>query len=301
MNHTNFSPCRQLHDMEALSRHQRTYRGALALNNYGVSVMRQGNFHDAITIFKDALSFMSDCITMDMGGGGGLSVNRSPSSSSDDEAADLRLNEALRLAMSRLVLSHKNPASHKDIVVCPFDEGDLTSMIAALQCVPEEALRFPVRLCCDSLSTTTPLQDDMNLPSAAIMHNHGLARLLAYEHGPENTRKKEHLLQGALCSLSAAHAMIASKYTAATTSSTMAAEQQQPVVDSIYDRQLRPLLLDAVVLTNLFRVHWYTRQTEAAHQVMTTLTCLLNKVQVCQDYLLSLNVEMGIHKMASAA
>lgn len=246
-----------------------------------ISIMQHGHFQDAIKTFKDALSFMSECITMELGDVAG---NPYRSSSDDDEASPL--NEVLRLAISRLVFSQKNPSSH-DVIICPFDEGDITSMISALQCVPKVAARFLVRLRCEgSLST----QQDMNLPSAAMMHNFGLARLLAYEHGPQPKPKKACLLQDALCSLSAAHSMIQRHMM----------DKQPADKNIVYDR-LRPLLLDAVVLTNLFRVHWHTNQTDAANDVMTTLTSLLNEVQIHQDYLLSRNVEMGNHKIASAA
>jgi hypothetical protein len=130
----------------------------------------------------------------------------------------------------------------------------------------------------------------MNLPSAAMMHNLGLARLLAYEHGP-HPKQNTNLLQGAFCSLSSAHSLIL-KHTA-----------EQPAIaniDIFYDR-LRPMLLDAVVLSNLFRVLWHASQTDAADEVMTALTNLLDDIQIYQDHLLSMNVEVGNHKLASAA
>jgi hypothetical protein len=119
----------------AVSQHQQTYRGALTLNNYAVTMMQQGHFQGAMLTVKDALSFMSECITMEVGGGATVS----PSPTSDDDEVS-PLNKALRLAMSRLVFSQKNPSSH-DANICPFDEGDLASMIAALQRVPKGA--FP--------------------------------------------------------------------------------------------------------------------------------------------------------------
>jgi hypothetical protein len=250
------------------------YRAALALNNSSVTLLEQGYLQESIDTLKDAL----------------LMMKRSMVPAAEDKAvgsadpATLNcafvMDQMLSAAAGRLARTQKKPQQGSlDFNIRPFDDGDL-SLISSLQQGHLVHGAFPVRLRCDPANPTR-VDENVDIPSAAILYNLGLAHSLALsttnaERRPE--RRNKHMAAAFQC-FSMAQSILS---------------RNMEHCESAF-HELRVMLLAGLALSQLFRILRTTSRLTAAEEVLATLGWLLEEMEDRQDALHAMNIFTTSH------
>jgi hypothetical protein len=250
-------------------------RAALCLNNMGVTMLERGYFREATATFKDSLEIMRALMTP---------ASPAPLLGSAAETVyevqERRIQQKLQSGAAHLARTSQTIKTllRSDIEICPLDEGDVSALRFALQCMSSPSkpatttiVAFPVRLRC------TAFEKSLDLQAATVLYNVGLAHLMAHLTARPTSSVQERLLTGALKNLSLAHSLFARTI------------QTEEASSSEAFQTLCAMLVSAMVLKNMFRIFHNQKQLSKAQQVLASLAMLeaavdTSRHSLIQDY-----------------
>jgi type II secretory pathway pseudopilin PulG len=122
--------------MMMMTSRSNTMKTAMALNNVAVAMLEQGNFHDALQVFHDALLVTQV-----------LPATPPGVDFQQHQAEGILLHTARSQLMAQQQLQQKGktktPLFGEQLQICPCDDGDVAFMKNALECV---SVFVPIRL-----------------------------------------------------------------------------------------------------------------------------------------------------------
>lgn len=258
-----------------------TNRAAMALNNQGVAMMVQGQFYNAIEIFKETFSVINSNQPVVPIPSGGVFEN------------------VFLPSTTRFQVAQTKQVSLRPLQICPCDNDDMSAMMNALPSVSVFAL---ISLRSRDFYDPHDFQKNVNFSLAIMMYHNGLAYLLAhiqdkrYHMNVHTTsswpRTEEHdgqkqLFRGAEVSLNSAQVMI-DRHLMATGNA------------QVFEK-LETLLVLAMILKSVMFMYRLENQSDQAKQTRAMLAKVLTDIQRHQDHLHMLNIETSKHPTSSAA
>lgn len=210
------------------------YRGAIALNNMGVSLLERGAYRNAIDTMKDAIAIMRTIFPQNG------AVHSAPH--------NFNIDSKLQLAAQRLA-SPETSRAPLSVQTIPFSEDNINAMKDALRYGPSGSVFFPLRI---EISDFNCRGRDIDLESSIFLYNFGIAHLCMARVHPKSAAK---LRDGALKLFDLAHSILASQ----------CAKAQDPA------DQTHVLLVAAMVLNNVVQVLSEQGRMEQVGQALSSL------------------------------
>lgn len=223
-------------------------RAALSINNMAVSMLELGRVGDAIAAFKDSIAIMRSLMV--------------------DNSLEQTVPSKLQACTAKLARAQQQDTSRLGVAaieVSPIDDGDVTSMKAALSCMsPSSASStmavFPIRLRCAAF------EKNLELQAATVLYNMGIAHLVG-TYKKDSSSSKQHqskklMATGAMRNLSLAHSLFRRNI-----HNTATNVDNNSTTDHAFQR-LCAMLVSALVLKNMFRVFQFQKQVTKAQQVL---------------------------------
>jgi hypothetical protein len=272
-------------------------RAAFALNNAGVTLLEQGRTEDALKTFADYIFTMHTLLSSEETATVSSSSSRSSTRSIDDliHSANARLTQQQGSSPPPPPQSSNDP-TRRQVSVYPID-NDLEGLTSALKLRSTQSCMSPVRFRGDSLNHDSNEGPDMDLISATIMYNKGLAHVLAAlascsddSHFSASSsaaaKKQEKHLIVAATSFTMAHAMLTNHL-----------ESCQGILFS----EFWNLQLNALVLTNLMHLYQYQGSHQHSQCVSVCLAEVLDLIEHYHGNIVSMQIVVGNHVLAPAA
>lgn len=167
------------------------YRAAIALNNYGVSLLARGAFDDAVETLKDAVTIMKfeyPCYNSHALRGHGIT-------------------EMVLRAQKRVAAATLNDPSPSEIEIFDvvFSSVDISSLQHALPRGPGDSTFYPIRI---DLPFPDDFDDrDLDLESAVLLNNFGISHICISRTHPD-LMEREVMRSAALQIFSLTHSIL---------------------------------------------------------------------------------------------